>query len=121
MSKKIEDVLKRLAHSQFCNKFKLDEKDLEYISVRGMETVHKHARDFIVRRIAPAVIKNDGKQTPMQGHPVFKAQHATGTCCRQCLEKWHCIKPNRPLPEKEIKYISEVIFAWLDKHVPKKG
>lgn len=119
MSKKIDDVLKRLTRSSFRSQFKLDEKDLEYISVRGFDTIKKHAYDFIARRIAPTVIKNDGKQTPMSGHPVFKAQHATATCCRKCLEKWHKIKINRQLNQKEIQYTGDVILEWLEKQCVK--
>ncbi|MCH7504284.1 DUF4186 domain-containing protein [PVC group bacterium] len=119
MSKKIDDVLKRLTQSSFRSQFKLDEKDLEYISVRGFDTIKKHAYDFIARRIAPPVIKNDGKQTPMSGHPVFKAQHATATCCRKCLEKWHKIKINRQLNQKEIQYTGDVILEWLEKQCVK--
>ena len=113
MSKKIEDVLKRLTHSNYRSQFKLDEKDEEYIRIRGFETIKKHTFDFVTRRISPAVIKNDGKQTPLQGHPVFKAQHATGTCCRKCLEKWHSIKSNKELSAKDIEYTGQVILAWL--------
>ncbi len=56
-----------------------------------MDTIRSHARDFVRTRLAPAQIPNDGKQTPMRGHPVFLAQHATGCCCRGCLYKWHRI------------------------------
>jgi hypothetical protein len=55
---------------------------------------------------------NDGKQTPMRGHPVFIAQHATATCCRGCLEKWHAI-PGRALSEPEQRYMVQVIHRWL--------
>lgn len=56
-----------------------------------MDTIRSHASDFVRTRLAPAQIPNDGKQTPMRGHPVFLAQHATGCCCRGCLYKWHRI------------------------------
>lgn len=74
--------LQRLSKSQFRSRFSLKEKDFEYIQKKGIATIRSHAYDFIHKRLAPAVIPNDGKQTPMRGHPVFIAQHATGTCCR---------------------------------------
>ena len=40
-----------------------------------MDRIRQHAEDFISKREAPAYIANDGKQTPMRGHPVFIAQH----------------------------------------------
>lgn len=55
--------------------FNLKKKDIVIIKEKGLDTIREHARDFIAKREAPAVIPNDGKQTPMQGHPVFIAQH----------------------------------------------
>ena len=85
--------LKKLAlsKSKFRNSFKLKMKDLEYISSKGLETIKSHAYDFVNQRLRPELILNDGKQTPMKGHPVFIAQHATATCCRGCLYKWRKI------------------------------
>ena len=85
-----EDALAKLAKSTFRSKFRLDEKDRAYIEEKGMAVIRVHAADFIRERLAPATIANDGKQTPMRGHPVFKAQHACACCCRGCLEIPHC-------------------------------
>ena len=52
-------------------------------------------------------------KTPMRGHPVFIAQHATATCCRGCLEKWHAIPHGRALSEQEQRYVVQVIHHWL--------
>ena len=80
--RQISDLFARLAHSNFRSRFHLKEKDRQYIQEKGMDTIRSHARDFVRTRLAPAQISNDGKQTPMRGHPVFLAQHATGCCCR---------------------------------------
>lgn len=82
------DLWKRLSQSKFRSSFTLKANDRHYVLEKGMDTVRSHATDFVRDRLAPAEPKNDGKQTPMRGHPVFIAQHATGTCCRSCLEKW---------------------------------
>lgn len=84
----IEQALLKLEKSKFRSSFKLKEKDREYVKNKGMDTVRSHARDFVRDRLAPSFIANDGKQTPMRGHPVFIAQHATACCCRGCLNKW---------------------------------
>ena len=89
------DILDRLAKSKFRSRFKLRAKELEYIKDKGLDTIHSHACDFIRDRVAPAEPANDGKQTPMRGHPVFIAQHATATCCRGCIEKWHKFPPTQ--------------------------
>ena len=80
-----EDMLYKLSKSKFRSSFKLKTKDIDYINEKGIDTIKSHAYDFISKRLAPEVILNDGKQTPMRGHPVFIAQHATATCCRSCL------------------------------------
>ena len=108
-----EDLFHRLSLSKFRSSFHLDKKDKEYVNEKGLDKIREHAYDFITARLAPAVIPKDGKQTPMRGHPVFKAQHATATCCRGCLYKWHHIKPGIQLSKIQIDYIVEVIMTWI--------
>lgn len=109
----------RLEKSKFRNRFHLSEKDKQYVLDKGFDVVEKHAYDFVRGRLAPRVISNDGKQTPMRGHPVFLAQHATATCCRGCLFKWHHIANNKELSEEEICYVVSVIMQWIKKEVIK--
>ncbi len=112
------DLFEKLSQSNFRSRFHLSQKDKEYIEEKGMPTIRKHACDFIAKRLAPAVIPNDGKQTPMKGHPVFIAQHATGCCCRGCLFKWHHIPAGRQLTEEEQEYAVAVLMAWIGKQCP---
>ena len=84
-----------------------------YFTDKGESVIESHAFDFITKRLAPANPPNDGKQTPMRNHPVFVAQHATATCCRGCLAKWHGIRKHRQLNAPEIEYVVNVIMAWL--------
>jgi hypothetical protein len=104
----------RLARSPFRARFRLGRKERAYLAERGMAAVLAHARDFIDTRLAPAEPKNDGKQTPIRGHPVFIAQHATATCCRGCLAKWHAIPAGRVLSERERSHVVAVIARWLE-------
>lgn len=113
--KRIEDILERLTHSKFRSSFHLKEKDRIYIQEKGMDVIERHAFDLIKKRLAGKIIPNDGKQTPMRGHPVFISQHATATCCRECLYKWHKIEKNKELSEEEIDYIIKVIMTWIEK------
>lgn len=114
---RVENALNRLAKSPFRAKFSLKAKDLKYVEDKGMETIQKHACDFIQSRLAPANPKNDGKQTPMKNHPVFIAQHATATCCRGCLEKWHKIPKDRQLSSQEIDFVVKLIMTWIEKQI----
>ena len=111
------DILNRLSKSKFRKFFHLKAKDFKYIQNKGMDTIRKHAYDFINSRLAPAVIPNDGKQTPMRGHPVFIAEHATATCCRSCLYKWHHISKNKELNQDEIDYIVNIIMMWINNEL----
>ena len=110
----IDNILTKLQFSKFRSSFHLKDKDREYVKNKGIEVIRKHAYDFIIKRLAPSIIKNDGKQTPMKGHPVFIAQHATATCCRGCLEKWHKIPKGRELTKEEIDYVVNVIMRWIE-------
>lgn len=110
---RIEQALARLARSAFRKRFRLSDRDARYLSGKGSDVVRDHARAFIAQRLAPAQPVNDGKQTPFRGHPVFVAQHATATCCRGCLAKWHGLAPGRTLTDVEQAYVVEVICRWL--------
>ena len=111
--RELDEVFAALAKSAFCCKFHLQGKDIAYLQSKGLLTVIEHAKDFIGKRLTPAIPANDGKQTPFRGHPVFVAQHATACCCRGCLEKWHRIPKGRPLTSDEEAYIVNVLERWL--------
>ncbi len=114
MNGRISRTLDSLNRSTFRSGFRLKEKDLVYIRDKSLETIRSHAVDFITSRIAPRFPKNDGKQTPMKGHPVFVAQHATATCCRGCIRKWHGIGKGKTLASREIDFIVELIMVWIE-------
>ena len=113
----LADLFERLAKSTFRSRFHLTQKDRDYIAEKGLATIRRHAADFVAKRLAPAVIPNDGRQTPMRGHPVFLAQHATGCCCRGCFQKWHHIPAGRQLTEKEQQYAVAVLMTWIKRQL----
>lgn len=115
--KDVQEVLDNLQNSEFRRNIGLRKKETDYLSAKGLETVLKHAADFIEKRLAPAEPANDGKQTPWRNHPVFVAQHATATCCRGCLEKWHDIRKGQELTPEEKQHIIEIIKRWLSQYV----
>ena len=108
-----DELFAALAKSTFRRRFRLYAKELRYAREKGFEVILQHAREFVRDRLAPAVIANDGKQTPMRNHPVFVAQHATATCCRGCLAKWHGLPAGRELTAAEKRYVVGVIERWL--------
>ncbi|CCY25483.1 MAG: DUF4186 domain-containing protein [Brachyspira sp.] len=112
-----DELFERLSKSEFRSRFKLKEKDRLYLDKKGFETIKLHARDFIAKRIAPAEIPNDGKQTPTKGHPVFTAQHATACCCRGCINKWHKFPKGVQLTSEQQEYLVNVIMEWIKRQV----
>lgn len=108
-------ILDRLRHSRFRQRFKLKPTEFRYLQSHGLETILQHAESFIATRLAPAAPAHDGKQTPYRGHPVFVAQHATATCCRSCLEKWHGIGQGEALSTLEQQHIVDMLARWLDE------
>jgi exodeoxyribonuclease V alpha subunit len=117
----LTDLFDRLSRSKFRASFYLNAKDRAIIQEKGLETIRHHAKEIIAKRLAPAVIPNDGKQTPMRHgtSPVFLAQHATACCCRQCFYKWHHIPPGRELTKAEQHYAVEVIMEWIKRQLQK--
>ena len=119
--KNLDDLFVGLEASGFRRKQVLSEKDRGYLQTRGLDTVLAHGADFIEKRLAPAAPLNDGKQTPWRGHPIFTAQHATATCCRGCLAKWHGIAKGHPLTQEQQSYILRVLERWLSHYIDEQS
>ena len=113
----IEETLSRLSRSEFRSRFKLTKSEKAYFEAKGNEKIREHAADFVRTRLAPANPTNDGRQTPMHGHPAFKAMHATACCCRGCLEKWYRVPRGRELTESEQERIVNLLMAWIEKQI----
>ena len=111
----IEEALNKLEKSKFRSSFHLTKKEKAYLEEKGMDVMRSHARDFVRQKLAPAEPLNDGKQTPMHGHPIFKAMHATGCCCRGCLNKWYKVPLHQELNEVQQEKIVNLLLAWIDK------
>ena len=109
----LDDLFAALACSKFRSGFRLGPKEQSYLAKKSLPVILDHGRKFLVERLMPATPRNDGRQTPMHGHPVFIAQHATATCCRGCMEKWHRIPRGQALSKEEIEYLLAVIKRWL--------
>ena len=111
----VEHTLVRLGESQFRAKFVLSEADRSYARDKGRHVIDRQAHEMLRARVGEAQPSNDGRQTPWRGHPVFTAQHATATCCRGCIEKWHGIAKGRPLTDAEVNRLADLVMAWIDR------
>lgn len=111
----IQQALEKLDHSKFRSSFHLTKKEKEYLEEKGKQVIESHVRDFVKLKLSAADPINDGKQTPMKGHPVFKAMHATACCCRGCLNKWYKVPLHQELNEVQQEKIVKLLMAWIDK------
>ena len=116
----INNKLNSLSKSKFRSSFHLRKYMIDYINDKGMDTIESHTEDFIEKNLSK-LLPNDGKQTPMKGHPTFIAQHATATCCRGCIEKWYKIPKDKELNIKEKKFIKALILEWINKELKTRG
>jgi len=109
----LDEVFDALARSSFRQRQRLGSAERTYLAQKGLDEVLRHAEDFVAHRLAPAEPSRDGKQTPWRGHPVFIAQHATATCCRGCLQKYHDIAKGAPLTDEQQAHIVAALERWL--------
>ena len=109
----LDTVFDALAKSAFRRRFALGVREGKYLREKGVDAVVRQAHELIGKRLAPQAPLNDGRQTPFRGHPVFIAQHATATCCRSCLAKWHGIAAGRALDDAERQHVVDAIARWL--------
>ena len=112
----IDQALDKLARSKFRSGFHLTRKEQAYLEEKGLDVMRRHAADFVRQKLAPAEPANDGRQTPMHGHPVFKAMHATACCCRGCLNKWYKVPLHRELTDSEQQRIVNLLMAWIRRN-----
>jgi hypothetical protein len=120
----LQDIDRRidaLARQPFRARFHLRGRERAEVQLRGMTTIRKHAGEVLAKRVAPAEPAKDGRQTPYRGHPVFVAQHATATCCRSCLQRWHGIPKGRELTTDEQAYAVDVICHWIEQDLAAVG
>jgi hypothetical protein len=109
----LDEAFAFLARSSFRRKFRLQGRELAYLQTWGLPHVMKQAEEILRKRVAPEVIANDGRQTPWRNHPVFVAQHATGTCCRGCIAKTYGIEKGHQLTDEELRHLLAAIERWL--------
>ncbi|MHB2029693.1 MAG: DUF4186 family protein [Acidimicrobiales bacterium] len=93
----------------------IDDMAMRHAQRKGRILLKQAARDRLQKYLAPADPPRDGRQTPFEGNAIYYAQHATGTCCRTCLEYWHDVPKKRPLTPDEIDYCAALVGLFLDE------
>ena len=117
LEKRYEAAFARLAKSKFRSRFHLSAVERRLVDEKGLATIRAHCERFIATRLAPEHPINDGRQTPMRGHPVFVAQHACACCCRDCLDKWWRIPRGTTIPAERQRGIVDFLMAWIEREM----
>jgi 5-methylcytosine-specific restriction endonuclease McrA len=78
--------------------------------------------DRVLRDALPVDNWREGWQTPWStpeggGSIVTSAQHATGTCCRECLEKWHGYPFDSELTAGQFRYLAQLGWAYTEQRL----
>lgn len=103
----------RVRKSDFRSKFLLGDKEIKYLYDKGLEIVRNNAFDIFRNHLAATHDEIVVHHTPLMDHPVFKAQQATATCCRECIAKWHGISTLNELSGDELSYLVDIALIWL--------
>ena len=123
-----KQLFEHLEASRFRSSFHLKQKNIDYINVKGLDVIRQHAQDFIAKREGWQANTNprvhdvqwtSALHRPKRSvdHPVFIAQHATATCCWECIRKWHKMQPGRELSQMQQDYLVDVIMTWIQKEL----
>ena len=115
-----DEAFARLAKSKFRSRFKLTAEDRAYVGRVGIETIRRHAEDFVREKLAPAEPRNDGRQTPTTMRMIAVAVVAvmrirSAMCCRGCMEKWWKVRRGARLTEVQQLKAVEFLMAWIAK------
>jgi hypothetical protein len=106
-----------IRHHYWCE-VNMDPKAVIHARKKGGVGMREAAEKRILQSIGKAENFREGFQTPWKGdRAVYYAQHATGTCCRRCIEYWHGIEFGRDLTNDEIAYLASLVFHYIEEKI----
>jgi hypothetical protein len=108
--------LELVRHSYWHRPF--DQKAMSYALRKGRLELLITAESRIRSSVSGPADAFDGRRTKWEGNPIFYAQHATASCCRKCIEKWHGIPRDQQLNEDQIKYMTRLVVMYLNERLP---
>lgn len=114
------DSLKKELLRNVCWVNTLDPSVINHAKKRGKKAILNRAKEIITKKIAKIPTGHfDFMCTPKTGKEIIHyGQHATATCCRKCLERWHNIPQDIVLSESQIDYFVSLIERYIDDRMP---
>ena len=96
----------------------IDEKAVTHAHRKGKASMTEAAEKRLRNSVGDGNPYRDGMQTPRMGNALYYAQHATGTCCRKCIEEWHGIPIGQALNDDQIEYFVELVMLYIEDRLP---
>ncbi len=96
----------------------IDDRALRHAMRFGRRALREKSLDRLRKKIGVASPPFDGRQTPLSGNVIYYGQHGTASCCRKCLEYWHGIPMGRPLSNRELGYLANLVMLYIEDRVP---
>lgn len=94
------------------SKPRLHEHDVALIREMGIAELKDQARDIVEQKLREQP-KNDGKQTPTAGNPIYKAMHACNCASRKELSRAHRMAAGRDLTDRQIDSVVNLLVRWM--------
>jgi hypothetical protein len=95
----------------------IPQKVENYARRKGVKGMEDAVENRIRKSVGSPANDFDGRQTPVEDSPKVNAvhfvQHATASCCRQCMEYWYGIPQDRSLTDSEVSYLSQLGMRFI--------
>jgi len=96
-------------------------KPTDQMKVKINKLTDNELRETVAARLKATLSKPhnenhfDGRQTSISDQNIVHwAQHATGTCCRICLEEWYGIDKNQAqISDREYEYFEWIVLQYI--------
>jgi hypothetical protein len=96
----------------------LPEIDVFNALSQGKGALQNEIIDRMANKIGKVNPFNNGI-TPYTGNIIFYAQHATGTCCRRCMDYWYKFPmKDVALTDLQIDFSANLINLYLNRRLP---
>lgn len=110
-----DTLFARLATSEFRRRFRLKAEDIAYIERKGMETIRRHAADFVRMRLAPPLFPMTDVRPDARASGLYRpARHGLLLPGMSGQVAWHSAR--RELATEEQRYIVAVLTAWIERN-----
>lgn len=115
----LESLRRELVRHHFWH-VALDQKAINHARRKGRNLLLAAVEARIRHSLGPAQPFHDGYQTPWEGsgNALHYGQHATGSCCRACVDEWHGIPRGRELSDGEVTYLSALLMRYIEDRIP---